>query len=68
MLPVCDPLAEFALAEKLTVPLPLPVQPPVIVSQDVLLVADQPQPEEAEMFTLPEPPPAPMLSLLEDRL
>jgi len=49
----------FALTEYDTVPLPLPLAPPVICVQPTLLAAPQLQPDGAKTFTLPVPPAAP---------
>jgi hypothetical protein len=51
--PVRDDVAVFAVAEKLTVPLPLPEAPAVIVSHDAPLVAVHAQPVAA--FTPTDP-------------
>lgn len=48
----------FAAAEYRTVPLPLPVAPPVTLSQDALLEADHPQPSAVRTSNDPFPPPA----------
>ena len=54
--PVRPPEPLLAFTEYVTVPLPLPLAPPVICDQAWLLPAVQPQPEGAVTFTLPEPP------------
>lgn len=46
----------FAAAEKVAVPLPVPVAPPVIVSHPALLIAFHAQPEPPDTVTLPLPP------------
>ena len=51
--PVRADVAVFALAEKLTVPLPLPAPPAVIVSHDAPLVAVHAQPVAALTPTEP---------------
>jgi hypothetical protein len=47
----------FAATEKLTVPLPEPLVPPVMVIQLFVLLAVQAHPLGAVTFTLYEPPP-----------
>lgn len=54
--PVRDELLGFDCTRKLTVPLPLPFCPEVIVRNAELLDADHAQPLEAETLTLPVPP------------
>ena len=49
---------ELATTEKLTVPLPVPELPEVIVIHEALLTAVHPHPVCVVTFTLPEPPPA----------
>src|SRR6185436_751960 len=45
----------YTATEYITVPFPLPLAPPVMVSHDALLVAVQPQPAGAVTLTLPMP-------------
>jgi hypothetical protein len=55
-LPLRPPLPAFEFTEYDTVPLPLPLAPPVICVHPWLLAAFQPQPVGAITLTLPEPP------------
>jgi hypothetical protein len=48
----------FWATEYDTVPLPVPLEPPVIVIHESLLVADQPQPDVAVTVTEADPPAA----------
>ena len=61
--PVRDVVAVLAVAEKLTVPLPLPEPPVVIVSHEAPLVAAHAHPVTA--FTPTEPDDAPAASAAE---
>ena len=56
----------FALAEKVTVPLPAAVETEAMDSHEELLDALQPQPLGAVTETLPEPPPEPTDPLPEE--
>lgn len=58
-----DELEVFAVTEKLTVPLPAPVLPDVIVSQPAPLVADHAHEASVVTLTLPVPLDAPRLML-----
>ena len=58
------PTAAFEATLKLTVPLPLPFAPPVIVIQTALLTAVQVQPLPAVTFTLLLPPMTPKFWLV----
>ena len=51
--PVRSAEVELAATEYVAVPLPLPLAPPLIVSHELLLVADQVQPPAAVTDTLP---------------
>ena len=53
---VCDVDAVFAAAEYVTVPLPEPLAPPVMLNQLAVSVAVQAQPPSALTVTLPVPP------------
>jgi hypothetical protein len=53
--PVLDVEPAFAEKEKCTVPLPVPLSPEVIVSQALLLCADQAQPLGTATLRLPAP-------------
>ena len=55
IVPVRTPLGLLATV-KLTVPLPTPLLPPVIVIQLALLVATQPHPPVAVTLIVPLPP------------
>jgi hypothetical protein len=57
------PLDVLAATVKLTVPLPVPLAPCVIVTHDAVLAAVHAQPAPAVTVTLPEPPPAAILVL-----
>jgi hypothetical protein len=59
MVPVREVVFEFAAALKLTVPLPVPLGDPVMVSQLLLLAAVHEQLEPAATPNDPVPPPAP---------
>jgi hypothetical protein len=63
---VCPPIVSVAdlaapvvaAAENFTSPLPFPLDPDVIVSQDALLVAVHAHPDPVVTATVPEPPEA----------
>jgi hypothetical protein len=65
--PVRDAVAVFAVAEKFTVPLPLPDAPAVIVSQEAPLVAVHAHPVAAFTPTEPDEAAAPSAADAADR-
>jgi hypothetical protein len=53
--PVRSPGAVLAVTPNVTVPLPVPLEPPLIVSQDALLVAVHPHPPPVVTVVVDEP-------------